>query len=89
MDLLIINSLIPLKFCYAKTMDKDINEELLELMGSLKRESNATVGKFEELRGQRFATALQSQALLHMKKNYCDKHQCLMCHLGVQLLQKN
>lgn len=87
-DLIIINSLVPLKFCYARSMDKDINEELLELMSSIKRESNNIIYKFEELRGQVFGNALQSQALLHMKKNYCDKHQCLRCRLGIQLLQK-
>ena len=88
MDLLIINSLVPLKFCYARTLGKDINEELLELMCSIKRESNSICSRFEELRGQEFTNALQSQALLHLKKHYCDNHQCLKCRLGVQLLQR-
>jgi len=89
MELLIINTLVPLKFCYSRTLGKDINEELLELMGSLKRESNGVVERFEKLRGQKFQNAVQSQALLHMKKNYCDHHQCLKCRLGIQLLQRS
>ena len=88
-DLIIINSLVPLKFCYARTLGKDISEKLLELVGSIKRESNGVVSKFEELRRKGFETALQSQALLHMKKHYCDNHQCLRCRLGVQLLQRS
>lgn len=89
MDLLIINSLIPLKFCYAKTQGKDINEELLDLMGSMKRESNSITSRFEKLRGRGFDSAMQSQALLHLKKHYCDNHQCLKCRLGIQLLERH
>ena len=89
MDLLIINSLVPLKFCYARTLGKDINEELLELMGSIKREANGITSRFEELRGGVFENALQSQALIHLKKHYCENHQCLKCRLGVQLLQRS
>ena len=89
MDLLIINSLVPLKFCYAKTQGKDINEELLELMGAINRESNSITSRFEKLRGGVFENAVQSQALLHLKKKYCDNHQCLKCRLGIQLLQRS
>ena len=89
MDLLIINSLVPLKFCYAKAMGKDINEKLLGLMGSLPRELNNITRGFEGLRGKVFENALQSQALLQLKKHYCDNHQCLKCRLGVQLLQRS
>lgn len=89
MDLLIINSLVPIKFCYARTQGKDINEELLKLLGSMKRESNSITGKFEELRGKGFENALQSQALLQLKKGYCEHHQCLKCSLGVRLLQRS
>lgn len=86
-DLLIINTLVPLKFCFARQQGKDINEEIMNLMTSLKPESNQIIKKYEILRPKSAVNALQSQALLQLKRNYCEKHQCLKCTLGVNLLQ--
>ena len=86
-DLLIINALVPLKFCYAQKQGRDLNEEIISLMSVLKKESNEIIRKFSELRPE-FENALQSQALLQLKKQYCDKNLCLKCGLGIKLLQR-
>lgn len=88
-DLILINSIIPLKFAYAKFIGKEIEEELLEMMQSLQPERNSVIEKFESLKSESVRNALDSQALLQLKKNYCEKNLCLQCALGNRLLQQN
>lgn len=87
-DLLLINTLVPVKFCYSKQNEKPVEEELLEIMGSLETEKNSVVKAFNELKPSTATTALHSQALLQLKSNYCEKNKCLKCALGNDLLQR-
>ena len=84
-DLLIINTIIPLKFCYAKSQGKQINDTIFKLIRNLKIEKNSTVTKFMDLRPMP-KTALYSQALLQLKQGYCDKNKCLQCAIGSSLI---
>ena len=87
-DLLIINTLVPLKFCYLQKQGKEDNELLLNLMSLIKVEENQVIKKFNDIRTGCANNALKSQALLHLKREYCDKNRCLYCSLGLKLLQK-
>lgn len=84
-DLLIINTLIPLKFSYAKTQGKTVEEELFQLIKEIKIENNSIVLKFLDLKPIE-KNALNSQALLQLKQNYCDKNKCLQCAVGNSLI---
>ncbi len=86
-NLLIINTVIPLKYCYAKEKGLDISEEILKLATSIKAEDNNIVKKFKSL-SRLDDNALESQALLQLKNNYCDKNKCLQCAVGNALLKK-
>lgn len=85
-DLLIINTILPLKFCYEKQQSVPDFDALLELISSLKPEQNRKVKVFEDLRAKTNTSALSSQALLQLKTHYCDKNYCLQCHLGQKLI---
>ncbi|MBF8151481.1 DUF2851 family protein [Winogradskyella sp. F6397] len=87
-DLLIINTLIPLKFSYAKAHGKPIEDSVFQLIKEIKIESNSIVSKFLELKPIE-KTALSSQALLQLKQHYCDKNKCLQCAIGNSLIVKN
>ena len=87
-DLIIINTIIPIKFCYAKSQGKSINEDLFQLIKQIKIENNGIVSKFLELKDID-KNALNSQALLQLKYNYCDKNKCLHCTIGNSLIVKN
>lgn len=87
-DLIIINTIIPIKFCYAKSQGRSINEDLFQLIMQIKIENNSIVSKFLELRDIE-KNALNSQALLQLKLNYCDKNKCLHCTIGNSLIVKN
>ncbi|NNM22526.1 MAG: DUF2851 family protein, partial [Flavobacteriaceae bacterium] len=85
-ELLILNTVIPLKHAYAKFGGRDISEQLIQLMMSLKAERNTIVDQYYELRQFRM-TALESQALLHLNRNYCSKNKCLDCAVGNAILK--
>jgi hypothetical protein len=84
-DLLIINTIIPLKFAYAKSLGADNFETLLSLYTTLNPEKNSVVKKFENLK-IKSQSAADSQALIELKTNFCDKHKCLHCEIGNKLL---
>ncbi|WP_426430987.1 DUF2851 family protein [Winogradskyella sp. HB-48] len=87
-DLLIINTIVPLKFCYARAKGESIEQELFNLIKDLKIEKNGIVEKFLQLKPIE-KSALSSQALLQLKTFYCDKNKCLQCAIGNSLIVKN
>ena len=86
-DLLIMNTIVPIKFAYAKSLGKSISEELLDIMNKLPAEKNSIVSKFNELKPYKYS-AYQSQAFIQLKKLYCDKNKCLQCAVGNALLSE-
>ncbi|WP_190811553.1 DUF2851 family protein [Flagellimonas sp. S3867] len=87
-DLLIINTIIPIRFCYSKQVDINSTTDLLSLISQLKPEKNAILKGFKNL-GSSAENALQSQAKLQLYNNYCLKNKCLQCTLGAHLLNRN
>lgn len=87
-DLLLINTIIPLKFCYAKQQGKSIEEEIVNLMQQLNPEKNGIVDKFASLKVVS-ESALESQAIIQLKNLYCDKNRCLKCAIGNTILAQN
>ena len=81
MELLLINTILPLRFYYGKVIGKDTSEELLQLAATIKGENNTIISKFNELRPLR-PTAIESQALLQLKSHYCEQFRCLECVVG-------
>ena len=85
-DLLIINTIIPLQFAYAKSKGKEISEKLISLLNQVKPEANAIIDKFSSF-GLKAQNAFQTQALLQLKNEYCNKNRCLECSIGMELLK--
>tara|TARA_R100000935_G_scaffold1847_3_gene5553 strand:- start:9073 stop:10347 length:1275 start_codon:yes stop_codon:yes gene_type:complete len=86
-DLLLINTVIPIKFCYAQSQNKDISEELIQLAASVSKEENTIVHGFNTLRPSAH-NAMDSQALIQLKNKYCDLKKCLDCAVGNSLLNR-
>tara|TARA_R110002049_G_scaffold116110_1_gene268448 strand:- start:7656 stop:8927 length:1272 start_codon:yes stop_codon:yes gene_type:complete len=86
-DLLLINTIIPIKFSYAKHQGKPIDDDIVNLVQQIASEKNSIIDKFNSLKNIS-NSALQSQALLQLKNNYCDKNKCLQCAIGNSLLNK-
>lgn len=85
-DLLVLNTIIPLQFCYAKQMGRDISEVLIALTSSISAEENSIVKKYNDL-NPNVVSAFESQALLQLKSEYCDKMRCLDCSIGNAILK--
>jgi len=86
-DLLLINTIIPVQFAYAKNQGKEITEELIALMQSLDSEKNAILDKFKSI-GISTKNAFEAQTLLQLKSEYCNKRRCLDCAIGSELLKQ-
>ncbi len=86
-DLLVINAIIPLRFAYARSQQKEITQELIDLAITITSEQNVIIEKFEVF-GIRSKNVYESQALLELKKNYCDYKKCLDCAIGHFILKK-
>lgn len=86
-DLMIINTIVPLLFCYGKHTGKENPETLITLMTSIKKEENTIVSRYNTLNPVA-ENALHSQALIELKTNYCDKKKCLQCAVGSHLIRK-
>ena len=84
-NLLIINTIIPLSFIYHKEKGKDNMGLLLKIMEQLPSEKNVILSKFLELK-IRSKNAFESQALLQLKNEYCTHKRCLKCAVGNHLL---
>ncbi|SFN33724.1 DUF2851 family protein [Salegentibacter flavus] len=86
-DLVVINTVVPLKFCYARETGEEPKEDILKILTEIKAESNSVIDKFNFLRPGTARNALDSQAVLQLKNNYCDLNKCLNCEIGAGLLQ--
>jgi len=87
-DLIVINTIVPLQFAYTKRQGKDILEHLLQLLEQIAPEKNAIVEKFNAF-GIPTQNAFETQALLQLKNDYCNRGRCLACEIGIQLLKTN
>ncbi|WP_430409704.1 DUF2851 family protein [Kordia sp.] len=84
--ILLINTILPLKYSYEKYLGKSPIESILALLKTIEPEKNTIIQKFSE-KEITIDNALQTQALLELKKNYCDQQKCLQCAIGNVLVQ--
>ena len=87
-NLLIINTIVPIKFAYNKFNRHSSQEDVLEIMRTIPMEHNSIVHKFHSLYAFE-KTALDSQALIQLMQMYCSKNKCLQCAIGSALLNRN
>lgn len=87
-DLLLINTVVPIQFAYAESQGKETTESLVKLMETIPPEKNIVIEKFANF-GLQSKSAFETQSLLQLKNNYCAKSRCLQCAIGAQLLQCN
>jgi len=85
-DLLLINTIIPLKFLYLKSLGKNDISSVLTIIANIKPEKNEIISKFNEL-NIKSKTAFETQALLQLKNEYCSKQLCLNCAVGKELIK--
>lgn len=86
-DSLLINAVVPLLFFYGKQIGNTFyTDQAIKILEFIKPEQNAITKGFKE-RGLKAKQAFDSQALLHLKKYYCDDKKCLNCGIGLNILR--
>jgi len=88
-ETIIINAVIPLLFAYGHLrQEQQYKDKVLQWMEQLMPEKNAITSGWTAL-GMENRNAWDSQALLELKKSYCDARRCLECAAGNSLLKPN
>ena len=87
-DLVIINTILPLKFNYAKYLGKQIDDEIVYIATQIGAEQNSIVEKYKNL-NIKIANSAESQSILQLYNEYCSKNKCLECAIGNSLLKGN
>ena len=87
-DIVLINTVAPLYYAYGEiTGSYALTDKAIELLESLKPESNSIVKTFVAA-GIDCDSALTSQALIELKRSYCDARKCIYCKIGHYLLSE-
>ncbi|SFK54018.1 DUF2851 family protein [Proteiniphilum acetatigenes] len=85
-QVLLINTVAPILFAYGKkTATESYCERAIHLLESLKPERNVIVSEFNEA-GIIPQNAFDTQALIQLRRAYCDPRKCLFCRIGHRLL---
>lgn len=84
---IVINVIVPFAFYYGRSIgDSSYEDYAMLLLESVPGESNSITRKFED-----FPTGIisskDSQALIQLHSDLCEKKRCLNCKIGVYLLQ--
>ena len=86
--LLIINTVVPVFFAYGKNKNiETYPERAIRFLESLKPENNSVITLFSRS-GIQIQNACDSQALIQLKRAYCEQKKCIYCRIGHQLLAK-
>ena len=89
LNLQIINTVAPILFAYGKHKNSEkYCERAFDFLETLKAEENHIVRMWKEV-GLMVETAGDSQALIQLKKEYCDRKDCLRCRIGYEYLKGN
>lgn len=84
---IIINTIVPILFTYGKYRGNEaLCEKSLLWLEQCPGETNSITTYMKKI-GVACNSAWQSQALLELKKEYCDNKKCLQCAVGIFLLK--
>lgn len=85
-ELIILNTVLPLKYTYHKYHDEEIADEILEFYKRLSPEKNSIVASWKNL-GVKMDSSFETQSLIYHFKNCCEEKNCLNCSIGFKLLK--
>ena len=88
LNIVLINTVVPLFFAYGVVNNRpEYNERALRLLESIPAERNHIVSAFATA-GIRVNNACDSQALIQLKRCYCEAKKCMYCRIGFRLLKQ-
>jgi hypothetical protein len=85
-QIILINSVIPFIFVYGKLKNiPDLKDRAINLLEKLPPEKNNIIEKWS-ISGIIPVNAFETQALLQLKNEYCNKRNCLNCSIGNKII---
>lgn len=86
-EIILVNVMAPFYYAYGSlTADPDIAEKGMDLLETIAPERNSIVELWAR-HGLKATSAFDSQALIQLRKCYCDRSRCLECRWGHFLLR--
>ena len=86
-DNILINTVIPILFAYGHYHNENVfKDKALKWLEEIKAEKNAITTGFTSLQVIN-KTAFDSQSLIQLKNEYCNKKRCLDCSVGNKLIR--
>ncbi len=86
-DTLVLNTVVQFLFFYSKIKGADdYRDRAIRFMLNMRPENNNIIQYWKQI-GVEARNALESQALIELRNNYCQAKQCLNCAIGTQLLR--
>lgn len=87
-DNILINTVSLFLFAYGKYgQQANYQTRAFYLLESIAAEKNKVVSQYENA-GVEIGNAYQTQALLQLRKNYCNQKKCLNCGIGLKILKR-
>ena len=87
-NLLIINTIVPLLYAYGMhRSDEKLIQKAIALLEELPAEDNYILRQWKAC-GLGVETAADSQALIQLKREYCDRRDCLRCRFAYEFLKQ-
>ena len=87
LNLIVINAVVPMLFAYGRSKGKEVYcDRAFDFIEMCKAEKNAITKHWQQY-GIKTETASDSQALIQLQREYCDKRQCLRCRFGYEFLR--
>ena len=86
--LIVINTVVPVLFAYGRhRRDETLCDRAFTLLEELGAEKNRITRMWSEC-GLNVRSAADTQALIQLKNEYCDRKDCLRCRIGYEYLKK-
>jgi hypothetical protein len=87
LNLLMINTAIPMLFAVGRHRQREeLCDRAFDMLEQLKPENNYIIRMWQQC-GLKVRSAGDSQALIQLKKQYCDRRDCLRCRFGYEYLR--
>ena len=88
-SVIILNTVIPILFAYGRYKnDEALCDRAFRFLEELKAEDNSIIRMWREC-GMDINSAADSQAIVQLKKMYCDNRDCLRCRFGYEFIKDN
>jgi hypothetical protein len=86
--IILINTIVPVLFAYGRQKrNPDYCAKALQILETIPPERNRLITSFTGA-GISAENACDSQALIQLRRAYCEKKKCLNCRIGFALIKK-